>query len=158
MILNFFLEQPCPWKLLELLETMIGVDTEQVVIGGHMGIPVLSEVYISGDIYYTGEFTLVGGVEPTVDVEVAEITVGFSITVSDLGFEITAKAYGEIVGESVEATATVVLDWETGGMEVCMDLPVVGKTCSTFGDGSQRTLNGRPYQSELGPISVIGKL
>ncbi len=142
----------------ELVEALFGIDNEHIFIGGHMGIPGLAQVYISGDVYYTGKFTLTGGAELEVDVDVATLSVGFEVTVTEQGFSISATASGEISGQGVSVSATVVLDWVTGDLQVCMDLPVVGNTCSSFRNGVQRTLNGRQYHPEIEPISVPDKL
>ena len=133
----------------ELIEAMFGVDSQQIFIGGSMGVPGLALVYIEGDVYYDGRFRLAGGASLEVDVEVAKLKVGFDVVVTNEGFAIEAVARGEIAEQSVEVSASVKLNWETGDMEICMDLPVVGNTCASFREGQQRTLNGRLYRPQL---------
>lgn len=142
----------------ELVEALFGVDSEHVFLSGNMGVPGLAEVYIIGDVYYNGEFTLIGGAELTVDVEVAKLTAGFEVTVTEEGFLITARVTGSISEAEVNVSASVELDWETGDMTICMDLPVVGNTCVDFREGKQRTLNGKPYVPELEPITTPDRL
>ena len=132
----------------ELVEAMFGVDAEHIFLGANMGIPGLAEVYISGDVYYNGNFRLVGGTSLTVDVEVASVSVGFDVVVTQNGFEITAFGTGEIAGQSFTVEVDVRLNWQTGEMELCMDIPGIGNTCATFSESRQVPLNGRPYHPE----------
>ncbi len=142
----------------ELVEALFGVDSEHVFVGGKMAIPGLASIYISGDVYYNGQFTISGGAELSVDVEVATLTVGFDVTVTEQGFQIKARATGEIAEQEISVEATVSLNWETGDMEICMDLPVIGNTCASFREGQQRTINGKPYQPEAKQINSPDKL
>lgn len=132
----------------DLVEAMFGVDSQQIYLSGELGVPGLALVYIEGDVFYNGQFRLAGGASLQVDVEVATLKVSFDVVVTNDGFAIEAKATGTIAEQSVSVSASVALNWETGDMEICMDLPVVGNTCASFREGQQRTLNGKPYKLE----------
>ena len=130
----------------DLINALFGVDSEHVYIGADMRIPGLAEVYVNGDVYYDGQFYISGGTSLELDVEVAKVSVSFDVLITHNGFEITAQASGEITGIGFTVEVGIIMNWETGDMELCMDLPSpVGNTCIGLRRGKQRTLNGELY-------------
>lgn len=132
----------------DLVDAMFGVDAEHIFIGADMGVPGIAEIYVSGDVYYDGTFTIIGGTSMNIDVEVASVSVLFQVTITQDGFVITAKASGEIAEVGFTVGVDIRLDWETGDMELCMDLPdPIGNTCVGLRHGKQRTLNGKIHKN-----------
>jgi len=116
----------------------IGVSsTDGGYIQGDFNVPGnLGNVYVNGWYQPDGSFSLTGSTGRTIDFEIVELGVNFSLTVSSSQVKISASGHGCVgVGEAeicVDPIVSVNPDWANNTMTLCIDTEVLGQACVEF--------------------------
>lgn len=117
----------------ELAKALLEITAQKIRAEGRMGVPGLAEVKLGGEFFYDGQFSLEGEAGLEVDLKVASLELVLGVLVDNNGFSIVIMgAVCVIDTECVKVEASVEIDWDTGEMRVCADVPGFGNRCATI--------------------------
>ena len=117
----------------ELAKALLEITAEKVRAEGRMGVPGIAQVKLGGEFFYNGQFSLEGEAGLKVDLEVASLELVLGVLVDNDGFSIVIMgAVCVIDTECVKVEASVDINWDTGEMKVCADVPGFGNRCATL--------------------------
>lgn len=117
----------------ELAKALLEINSQYVFAGGRMQVPGIAQVSLAGQFFYDGAFLLEGEASFGVDFEVAKVDLVLGLVVDNDGFKVQVMAAFCTIGDSCTSiSASVELNWDTGKMRVCADIPGFGNQCATI--------------------------